>query len=56
MWEFKLVGLTSGFPYQMVPVYQKVQYIQIPNVGVRENPGFSVVVGVSAIKSLFSIK
>ena len=29
-WEFKFVGLTSGFPYQMVPVYQKVQYIQIP--------------------------
>jgi len=36
--------------------YKKVQHIKIPNLGIRQNPGFALVVGVSAIKKLFNIK
>lgn len=55
-WTFKFIGLTKGYPYHMLPIYKKVQYIKIPNIAVPENPGFSFVIGVSAIRRLFNIK
>jgi len=55
-WEFKFVGITSSYPYRFMPIYRKVQYLKIQNVVTQENPGFSNVIGISAIKKLFDIK
>jgi S1-C subfamily serine protease len=54
-WTFRFVGLTSSYPYRFMPIYRKVQYIEIPNIVVPENPGFSIVVGISALKHLFNL-
>jgi len=51
-WSYKFIGICTAYPYSKKPVYRKVKLSEIPDVYVRENPGFSIVIGVSAIKQL----
>ena len=52
-WFFRFIGLCKAYPYSLSHVYQKVKLAEIPDVFVSDNPGFSVVIGVSAIRELF---
>lgn len=52
-WFYRFIGLCRAYPYDFNPVYREVKFSEIPGVFVIENPGFSEVVGVSAIKQLF---
>ncbi|MBL7074544.1 trypsin-like peptidase domain-containing protein [candidate division KSB1 bacterium] len=52
-WYFKFIGICKAYPYSLSPVYQKVKFAEIPDAYVIENPGFSVVIGISAVKQLF---
>ena len=55
-WDFKFIGICKAYPYSYSPVYKKVNYQPISDISIRENPGFSVVVGVTALKKLFELE
>ena len=52
-WFFRFIGICKAYPYSLKPVYQKVKLAEIPDIYVSENPGFSEVIGISAVKQLF---
>lgn len=53
-WDFKFIGICQAYPYITSPIFKKVKSSEIPNVYFKENPGFSIVIGVSALKQLFN--
>lgn len=53
-WSSKFIGICQAYPYSYSPIYKKVKGSIIPNVYFEENPGFSIVIGVSALKQLFN--
>jgi S1-C subfamily serine protease len=54
-WKFYFIGIAKGYPGYIADVYREVGLRPIPKIKVRENPGFSVVVGVPAIRALFGL-
>lgn len=52
-WTIRFAGLCQAYPWGPQAVMKRVAIEAIPGVFVRENPGFTQVIGVSAIRAFF---
>jgi len=51
-WLFRFIGLCEAYPRYFSPIYREVRLSEIPDIYVSQNPGFTKVIGVTAIEKL----